>query len=142
MNNVAQLLEAKGGNVWSIAPDASVFDAIAAMAEHGIGALPVMDGDRLLGVVSERDYARKVILQGRNSQDTKVAEIMTDKVTTTDLHETVEGGLAIMTEQRIRHLPVVEDGKVIGMLSIGDLVKALIAEQQALIKQLQGYIAG
>lgn len=140
MKTVKQLLQTKGKVVHAIAPEASVLDAIKLMAEKGIGALVVLDQGRLAGVVSERDYARKVILRGRSSQDTAVREIMTDKVVTVRSEQTVEDCMTLMTEQRIRHLPVVDAGKLAGVVSIGDLVKELIADREETIKQLESYI--
>ena len=140
MKTVKQLLQTKGKVVHAIAPEASVLDAIKLMAEKGIGALVVLDQGRLAGVVSERDYARKVILRGRSSQDTAVREIMTDKVVTVRSEQTVEDCMTMMTEQRIRHLPVVDAGKLAGVVSIGDLVKELIADREETIKQLESYI--
>lgn len=140
MKRARHLLESKGNEIWSIGPEASVLDAIKMMAEKGIGALLVMEGADLTGVVSERDYARKVILQGRSSRETPVREIMTDKVFLAAPDNTIDECLALMTDKRIRHLPVVEGESVIGVLSIGDLVKAKIDEQQFHIEQLQNYI--
>jgi CBS domain-containing protein len=142
MNLVCQLLDAKGHDVLSITPDASVLDAIRLMAEKGIGALVVMQGDKLAGIVTERDYARKIILKGRSSETTAVRDIMTADVTTTSSTESVEKCMNLMTDLRIRHLPVVDDGRVAGIISIGDLVKAIIAEQQRAIEQLEHYISG
>jgi CBS domain-containing protein len=142
MKIVQHLMEAKGSEVWSVAPEDSVYEAIRLMAEKEIGALLVMDGDRLAGILSERDYARSVILKGRSSRETKVSEIMTREVVTGRLDHRIEVCLARMTERRIRHLPIVEDGQVKGMVSMGDLVKAIIAEQQATIEQLEQYITG
>jgi CBS domain-containing protein len=142
MTSVAQLLQAKGRNVWSIAPDASVYDAIKMMAEKGVGALLVLDGERLAGIVSERDYARKVILQGRSSHDTPVRDIMTARVLYVHPEQTVEECMALMTDKRIRHLPVLVDERVVGIISIGDLVKAQISEKDILIRQLENYITG
>ena len=142
MKLVSHLLDSKGREVVSIAPDASVFDAIRLMAEKGIGALVVMDGESLIGIVTERDYARKVILQGRSSQDTHVREIMTGTLVTTGSNETVERCMNLVTEKRIRHLPVVDDGRLAGIISIGDLVKAIIADQQQAIEELEHYISG
>lgn len=141
MLRVKYLLALKDKNVWSIEPDAPVLEAIKLMAEKRIGALPVMRGTELLGIVSERDYARKVILKGRSSADTPVREIMSAPVTTISPDDAVPNCMAIMTEQRIRHLPVVEKGVVLGMISIGDLVKAVMEEQQQTIDQLERYIA-
>src|SRR5688572_11413550 len=140
MKTVKQLLQVKGKVVHAIASEASVLDAIKLMAEKGIGALVVLDQGRLAGVVSERDYARKVILRGRSSQDTAVREIMTDKVVTVRSEQTVEDCMTLMTEQRIRHLPVVDAGKLAGVVSIGDLVKEVIADREETIKQLESYI--
>ncbi len=142
MNLVSQLLDAKGHDVLCVSPDASVLDAIRLMAEKGIGALAVMQGDVLVGIVTERDYARKVILKGRSSEATPVRDIMTRDVTTTASGESVEKCMNLMTDLRIRHLPVVDDGRVTGIISIGDLVKAIIAEQQRAIEQLEHYISG
>jgi CBS domain-containing protein len=128
--------------VWSIEPEEPVLEAIQLMADRHIGALPVVRGDELIGIVSERDYARKVILLGRSSADTPVWQIMSSPVTTVTPEEEVHRCMEIMTEQRIRHLPVIERGKMIGMISIGDLVKAVIDEQQQTIDQLERYIAG
>jgi CBS domain-containing protein len=140
MKTVQQILDAKGYQVWLIHPDATVFEALKQMGEKEVGALAVVDDDRLAGIISERDYARKVILRGRTSRDTLVREIMTATVITTCLEQTVEECMAVMTQRRIRHLPVVEDGQLIGMISIGDLVKSIIAEQQFIIEQLETYI--
>ena len=142
MKLVQHLLATKGGQVISIAPDASVLDAIKLMAEEGIGALIVLDRGTLAGIVSERDYARKVILKGRSSEATAVADIMSSKVLTTTTDATVDRCMAMMTDKRCRHLPVVEEDKVIGMISIGDLVQAIIADQKEEIEQLEQYIAG
>lgn len=142
MKLVRHLLDAKGREILSISPHASVLDAIRLMAEKGVGALVVLDGDALAGIVTERDYARKVILKGRSSETAAVRDIMTTGVTTTAPGESVEHCMSIVTEQRIRHLPVVEDGKLVGIISIGDLVKAVIADQQEAIEHLQHYING
>jgi CBS domain-containing protein len=142
MTSVAHLLQTKGHAVWSIPPDASVYEAIKLMADKGVGALLVMEGQRLVGIVSERDYARKVILQGKSSRDTPIREIMTDKVFYVRPDQTVEDCMALMTARRIRHLPVLDDDRVIGVVSIGDLVKAVISEQEVRIQQLEQYIMG
>lgn len=142
MKLVRHLLDAKGRDVLCIAPDASVLDAIRLMAEKGVGALVVVEDDRLAGIVTERDYARKVILKGRSSSTTAVREIMTSDVTSTTGSQSVEECMSIVTERRIRHLPVVEDGRLAGIISIGDLVKAVIADQQEEIRHLQRYING
>lgn len=141
MQRVHYLLALKGKDVWSIDPDAPVLEAIRLMAERHIGALPVIRGAELLGIVSERDYARKVILKGRSSADTPVRDIMSSPVTTISPDEAVHNCMEIMTRERIRHLPVVDKGRVVGMISIGDLVKAVIEEQQQTIDQLERYIA-
>jgi CBS domain-containing protein len=140
MINVRQMLDRKGRQVFSIAPECAVLDAIRLMAERHVGALLVMQGEALSGIVSERDYARKVILMGRSSADTPVRDIMSAPVITVQPETTVEKCMQIMTEQRVRHLPVMEGGRVIGMISIGDLVKVVIAEQQQQIEQLENYI--
>ena len=141
MRTVRQLLEAKPAQLHAIAPEAPVIEAIRAMAEHGIGALLVMDGPRLAGIVSERDYARKVILQGRSSLDTPVADIMTARVVSVSPADTADRCMQVMTEHRIRHLPVLEGDAVVGVLSIGDLVKAVIEHQRQEPDHLQRYIA-
>lgn len=142
MRTVSQLLDGKGRDIVAIGPTAPVLDAIRMMADRGVGALLVMQGGHLIGIVSERDYARKVILKGRSSADTRVEEIMSSEVKTVGPDRSVHGCMKTMTEARIRHLPVLEDGVVVGMLSIGDLVKAVIEDQQLEIDQLQQYIAG
>jgi CBS domain-containing protein len=142
MANVTNLLQDKGHQIWSISPEASVFEAIKLMADKEIGALLVMDGQELVGIVSERDYARKVILKGRSSHDTQVREIMTDKVIYVGPEHAVEECMAVMTAKRIRHLPVLFDGRPIGIISIGDLVKAQISAHEVRIQQLENYIAG
>ena len=140
MKTVSQLLQGKGSGVWSVAPDSSVYNALKMMAEKNVGALLVMQGDALRGILSERDYARKVILFGKSSHEMQVREIMSDKVICVGPLQTVDECMAVMSGKRIRHLPVLEGGKVIGMLSIGDLVKEVIAEQQLTIQQLESYI--
>lgn len=139
---ISHLLAKKSKTVWSIGPDEPVLQAIRVMSEKSIGALPVMQDGQLLGILSERDYARKVILLGRSSADTPVSQIMTRAVITVTPEDKVHDCMEIMTNKRIRHLPVVDQGKVIGMISIGDLVKAVIEEQQQTIVQLERYIAG
>ena len=140
--SVGTLLDRKGRRVFSIAPEASVYSAIEQMAERGIGALVVLDHERLAGVFSERDYTRKVILAGRSSRETEVGEIMSTDLVTVAPTDGVNHCLRLMTENRVRHLPVVADGFVVGVLSIGDLVKQVIAEQEDTIDHLQSYIAG
>jgi len=142
MKLVQHLLESKGGNIISIKPDASVLDAIVLMAEKGIGSLVVMTDGELRGIVTERDYARKVILKGRASDKTPVADIMTSDVTTVTSAMTANKCMELMTQIRCRHLPVVDDGELVGMISIGDLVQAIIADQQEEIEQLESYISG
>lgn len=141
MRTVRQLLDAKPAEILSITPDAPVIEALRRMAEHEVGALLVMEGPELVGIVSERDYARKVVLLGRASKDTPVREIMTAQVRTVSPSDTVEHCMQLMTDRRIRHLPVLDGGQVVGVLSIGDLVKAVIEEQQQTLEQLQRYIA-
>jgi CBS domain-containing protein len=140
MITVRQLLDKKGRQVFSIGPGAAVLEAIRLMAERHVGALLVMEGETLSGIVSERDYARKVILMGRSSADTPVRDIMTVAVVTVQPETPVEKCMQVMTERRVRHLPVIEAGRVVGMVSIGDLVKAVIADQQQHIEQLESYI--
>ena len=142
MKSVAQLLKAKGTIVHSVAPSASVLECLKLFADKGIGAALVMEGDRLTGIFTERDYARKVALHGRSSQDLKVQDVMTADVLWVGPERTNEECMALMTEKRIRHLPVMEGGTVIGIISIGDLVKDIIAEQQFVIGQLERYIMG
>jgi len=141
MASVKQLLQGKGHDVWSIGPEVSVYDAIVEMAKKEVGALAVVEGESLVGVMSERDYARKVVLQGRSSRDTKVRDIMTTRVAYARPDQSVEDCMAVMTEKRIRHLPVMDGDKLLGMISIGDLVKAIIEEQQHVIEQLEQYIS-
>jgi len=141
MRTVRQLLEAKAPEVFAIGPGAPVFDAIGLMADKRIGALLVMDAGRLVGIVSERDYARKVVLQGRSSKDTPVRDIMTAQVITVGLSDSSDHCMQLVTERRIRHLPVVDGDAVLGVVSIGDLVKAVIEDQQVELDQLQRYIA-
>ena len=140
MKSLKQLLGAKGNQVYSIGPDAKVIEALQIMAQKDVGALVVLDSGRLAGILSERDYARKVILRGKSSQDVPVSEIMTAEVVTVEPSRTIEECMGLVTQRRVRHLPVVEDGKLIGVVSIGDLVKEVIAEQEQTIKQLESYI--
>ena len=142
MRLVKHLLEGKSGAIHSIEPEKPVLDAIRLMADKYIGALLVMRGDELVGIISERDYARKVILKGRSSADTPVGDIMTAPVISVAPGDSAHRCMRLMTERRIRHLPVVENSRVVGMLSIGDLVKAVIDEQAAELEQLQRYIVG
>ena len=140
MKTVRQLLQAKGSAVYSVSPEARVFEALKLMAEKEVGALVVLEHGNLAGILSERDYARKVILHGKSSHDIPVREIMTEDVVTVQPGQTVDQCMALMTSRRIRHLPVVEDGKLAGVVSIGDLVKEVIAEQEQTIRQLETYI--
>lgn len=142
MKTARQLLEAKGNRIYSVSPDTLVYDAIVALSEYRIGALLVLDGERLAGVFSERDYAREVVLKGKTSKTTPVKEVMSTTVITVTPDQTVEECMGLMSGKRIRHLPVIQDGKVLGVLSIGDLVQATIEYQQFLIKQLESYIQG
>lgn len=141
MRTVRQLLEAKAPEIYAITPDAPVIDAIRLMAEKRIGAVLVMDGARLVGILSERDYARKVVLQGRSSSDTPVSTIMTADVVTVRPDDSADHCMQVVTDRRIRHLPVIRGGEVVGVVSIGDLVKAVIEDQQVELDQLQRYIA-
>jgi CBS domain-containing protein len=140
MATASQLLKHKGRLIYSVPPDAPVLEAIKQMAEHGVGALLVMQGDKLLGVVSERDYARKVILKGRSSSETRVSQIMSSPVLTVRPDQSVNECMRIMTENRVRHLPVLDGERVVGVLSIGDLVRTVVEEQQQTIAQLEQYI--
>lgn len=142
MKLVSDILNSKGHDIWAVKPDDTIFDSLRLMADKSVGALLVMDGDKLVGIVTERDYARKVILEGKSSKTTTISEIMTEKVLCVAPERTVEECMALMTDKRARHLPVVDDERVVGVLSIGDLVKAILSEQQVLIDQLQHYIAG
>jgi signal-transduction protein with cAMP-binding, CBS, and nucleotidyltransferase domain len=142
MATVRDILRSKGQDIWSIGCDEKVYDALKLMAEKNIGAVLVMESDRLQGVLSERDYARKVILHGKNAQETAVGEIMTDRVICVGPEQSTEECMALMTDKRVRHLPVLEDGQVIGVVSIGDVVKSIISHQEFIIEQLEQYITG
>jgi len=142
MKLIKHLLDSRGRHIVSVPPDTTVLDAITLMADKTIGSLVIMDDDELLGIITERDYARKVIIKGRSSRTTLCSEIMTTGVFTTSSSESVNDCMALMTEKRIRHLPVVEDNRVIGMISIGDLVEAIISDQKEEIEQLGHYISG
>ncbi len=143
MKTLQQILkEKKHQALISIAPDRPVYDALVIMAEHKIGALAVMDGDKLVGIFSERDYAREMVLKGRSSKTTNVSEVMTNEVLSASPNDLVDTAMSLMTEKRIRHLPIVENGQVLGMLSVGDLVKETISYQKQLIAQLEQYIRG
>jgi CBS domain-containing protein len=140
MKTVRDILKVKGQAVWCVEMGSTVFAALGRMAEKEVGALVVMDGTRLAGIISERDYARKIILLGRTSPNTRVEEIMTSHVAYTHLEQSIEECMAIMTDKRIRHLPVIDEGKIVGIISIGDLVKSIIADQKFIIEQLERYI--
>ena len=143
MHTVQQILNLKDQNeIWSISPDATVYDAVQSLADKRVGALLVMSGQQLVGIVSERDYAREVILKGRSSKETRVSEIMSANVISVPSTNGVEASLSVMTSNRIRHLPVVDDGTVVGMVSMGDLVKDIISDQQSTIEHLENYIRG
>jgi len=142
MTNVRHILQEKGGQLWSVSPETIVFDALQLMADKNCGALVVLEGDKLVGIFSERDYARKIILKGRKSRETAVSEIMTTEVTSVDPGQSVDDCMTLMTEKRIRHLPVLEQDKLVGVISIGDVVKAVISEREFTIKQLENYITG
>jgi len=142
LDTMRDVLRVKGHEVWTLNPEASVYHAVEIMAEKHVGALFVRSGDELVGVISERDYARKVILKGKSSKETLVKEIMTSPIIFVDSRQTIDDCMRIMTENRIRHLPVTENDKVIGIVSIGDLVKWVISTQKETIQQLQDYIAG
>jgi CBS domain-containing protein len=140
MKRVCDLLDGKGREIWSLSPDATVYEAIDEMAQKGCGALLVLEGRQLVGIVSERDYARKVILKGKSSREIAVREIMSHPVISIAPEMTIEQTMAVMTERRVRHLPVVVDETIVGVISIGDVVRALMAEQQYHIQQLTTYI--
>jgi CBS domain-containing protein len=140
MTRVSDLLKLKGRDIWSLPPDATVYEAIDQMAQKSVGALLVMEGERLIGIVSERDYARKVILKGKASQETEVREIMSRPVICVRPEFTIEETMALMTEKRVRHLPVVVEDKVMGVISIGDVVRGIIDDKEFYIQQLTNYI--
>jgi CBS domain-containing protein len=142
MRTVRDILRSKGTTVWSVSPDESVYGALSLMADKNIGAVLVMENDRLAGIFSERDYARKVDLCGKKAQGTPVRDIMTEQVVGVRPEETVEECMALMTDKHVRHLPVVDGGEVIGVISIGDVVKSIISEQEFIIDQLETYITG
>jgi CBS domain-containing protein len=141
MSTVRDILKSKGGGVFSIPPSATVLDALKEMADKGCGAILVMEDDKVLGIFSERDYARRVALQG-NAETTRIEEVMTSDIFYVQPHQTADECMAQMTDKHIRHLPVVEDDKVVGVISIGDLVKSVISQQQNLIHNLENYIMG
>ncbi len=142
IETIRQLLNKKGNQVWAIAPDATVYQALELMAEKDIGAVLVMEGDQLQGIFSERDYARRCILHNRKSKETLVKDLMTANVITIAPSASIDDAMALMTKHHIRHLPVVENDKVVGVISIGDVVKAVIENQEHLISHLEGYITG
>jgi CBS domain-containing protein len=139
---VSDIIARKGGAVWAVSPDTAVYDALAMMAEKNVGALLVLDGERLMGLMSERDYARKIVLSGKTSKRTRVREIMSEQLVCVTARSTVEECMRLMTDKRIRHLPVKEGDQVLGIVSIGDLVNWIILAQESIIDQLEGYIAG
>jgi CBS domain-containing protein len=140
MRLVSEILQSKGHDVWFVRPEAFVFDAVKMMSERSVGALLVMEGEKMVGIITERDYARKVVLAGKSSKQTQVKDIMTQRVLWVAPERTIEECMALMTDKKVRYLPVVENTQVGGIVSIGDLVKAIIAEQQVIIDQLQNYI--
>lgn len=142
MKQVSDILRSKGQEIWAVKPTDTVFESLQLMAEKGIGSLLVMEGEKLVGIVTERDYARKIILDGKSSKGSIVAEVMTKRVLWVAPERTIQECMALMTDKRARHLPVLEDERVVGVVSIGDLVKAVMSEQQVLIEQLQHYISG
>ncbi len=142
MITIRDILQGKGNQIWSVSRDSTVFDALQLMADKNVGALLVLDGEKIAGIFSERDYARKIILKGKASKDTPVAEIMTAEVTTLRPEQSVEECMGLMTDKRIRHLPVLDGEKLVGLISIGDVVKAIISEREFIIKQLESYITG
>jgi len=142
MKTIKRVLEAKGYDIWSITPDASVYEAVKLMTEKGVGALLVLESGKLVGIISERDCTRRLILKEKAPKDTPVREIMTSDVITVRPDQTVEECMALVTARRIRHLPVLEDDRLIGIVSIGDLVKDVISEQEFMIQQLEHYIRG
>ena len=140
--SIESILHQKTGDIWSVGPDATVYDAIAMMADKNVGALVVVENGQLVGILSERDYTRKVMLRGKRSRETLVSEIMSTELTTVDPKESVDHCLRFMTDKRVRHLPVVKDGELCGVISIGDLVKHVISAQSAALDQLERYISG
>lgn len=142
MTTIRQILEKKGHEIAAVGPGETVYRALQMLAEHDIGALLVVDGERLLGIFSERDYARKVILEGRSSLDTPIRDVMVTSLVTAAPDELVDHCMSVMTDKRIRHLPVLDDGKLVGLVSIGDLVKSVIDEQKSTIDQLVDYVSG
>ena len=141
-SNIGEILNFKGSQVWTVAPDTTVYNALVLMADKNIGALCVTEGDRLVGLISERDYTRKIVLRGKSSRTTQVREIISGHVISVTPQSTVDECLHLMTDNRVRHLPVMENGKLTGLVSIGDLVNYIISTQQSTIEQLQTYISG
>ncbi len=139
---VRQILQSKGGRIWSVGPHATIFEALMLMAEKDIGAVVVVEGGKLVGIFSERDYARKVVLKGRSSKDTTVSELMTPDVFYVHPDQTIEECMALMTKRHIRHLPVLDGDDLVGIITIGDAVKAVIADQEVMISSLENYIRG
>ena len=142
MTTVRQLIQTKGNDVWAVAPGSSVRDVLQTMIDKNVGALPVVDGDNLVGIISERDYARKVVLAEEMSLDSPVGDIMTTMVCFVEPEQTLDDCMALMTDKRVRHLPVLSNGKLVGIVSIGDVVKEIISKQEFMIEQLEHYIAG
>ena len=139
---VRQILYSKGADVWGVTPETLVIDALRVMAERNVGAVLVLRGEELVGIFSERDYARKVVLQGKSSKDTPVSEVMSSRVVYVRPDQTTEECMALMTDKHVRHLPVIEEGRLRGVISIGDVVKAIVADQRFTIRQLENYISG
>jgi CBS domain-containing protein len=139
---VRQILQSKGGSIWSVAPQVTVFEALVLMAEKDVGALVVVENEKLVGIFSERDYARKVVLKGRSSRDTQVGELMSSDVLYVHLDQTIEECMALMTNKHFRHLPVLDGDTLVGIITIGDAVKAVIADQEVMINSLENYIRG
>lgn len=142
MKSVKDILRIKGSQVWSVHPNATLFEALRIMSEQNVGALVVLEGENLVGVISERDYARKIILKGKTSRETRVREVMSENPICVDPDTEVEICMAIMTDRRVRHLPVLDRGRLVGVISIGDVVKAVLSEKEFLIEQLEKYIRG
>jgi CBS domain-containing protein len=142
MTTVRSVLQSKGSDIWSTAPDTLVFDALKVMAEKNVGALLVMEGNQLIGIFSERDYARKIVLKGESSHNIAIRNVMTSGVISVTPDQSIEDCMALMTGKHIRHLPVLENSKIVGLISIGDVVKAIISQHEDTIKQLENYITG
>jgi CBS domain-containing protein len=142
MKSVSRLLQDKGAEVWTVSPETSIFDGLKLMAEKNIGALLVLDSKQLIGIFSERDYARKVALEGKSSRKMTIGEIMTEAVSCVSPDQSIQECMELMTEKHIRHLPVLGNDEIVGVISIGDVVKAVISEQKFIIEQLESYIAG